>query len=93
MAAKSIGCLTRKQYHRSTVGVERKIDSLPHSSSVAMPKPADLEAQLAQQLRTVQAHAAALVGAVSKGARHIFMCSAISCCIMLMSLSVYLQMG
>lgn len=35
-----------------------------------MPKPADLEAQLAQQLRTVQAQAAALVGAVSKGARH-----------------------
>lgn len=37
-----------------------------------MPKPADLEAQLAQQLRTVQAQAAALVGAVSKGALHIF---------------------
>lgn len=36
-----------------------------------MPKPADLEAQLAQQLRTVQAQAAALVGAVSKGAFHI----------------------
>lgn len=36
-----------------------------------MPKPADLEAQLAQQLRTVQAQAAALVGAVSKGAPHI----------------------
>lgn len=31
-----------------------------------MPKPADLEAQLAQQLRAVQAQAAALVGAVNK---------------------------
>lgn len=37
-----------------------------------MPKPADLEAQLAQQLRMVQAQAAALVGAVSKGALQIF---------------------
>ena len=37
-----------------------------------MPKPADLEAQLAQQLRTVQAQAAALVGALSKGAIHTF---------------------
>lgn len=32
-----------------------------------MPRPADLEAQLAQQLRSVQAQAAALVGAVNKG--------------------------
>ena len=32
-----------------------------------MPKPAELEAQLAQQLRSVQAQAAALVGAVNKG--------------------------
>ena len=32
-----------------------------------MPRPADLEAQLAQQLRYVQAQAAALVGAVNKG--------------------------
>ena len=32
-----------------------------------MPKPAELEAQLAQRLRAVQAQAAALVGAVSKG--------------------------
>ena len=38
-----------------------------------MPKPADLEAELAQQLRAVQAQAAALVGAVSKGQRHICM--------------------
>ena len=36
-----------------------------------MPKPADLEAQLAQQLRALQAQAAALVGALSKGALHI----------------------
>lgn len=33
----------------------------------AMPKPAELEAQLAQQLRSVQAQAAQLVGAVNKG--------------------------
>lgn len=32
-----------------------------------MPRPADLEAQLAQQLRSVQAQAAALVGSVNKG--------------------------
>lgn len=32
-----------------------------------MPKPAELEAQLAQQLRSVQAQAAQLVGAVNKG--------------------------
>jgi len=32
-----------------------------------MPKPGDLEAQLAQQLRSVQAQAAALVGAMNKG--------------------------
>ena len=36
-----------------------------------MPKPAELEAQLAQQLRAVQAQAAALVGAVSKGASYL----------------------
>ena len=32
-----------------------------------MPRPADVEAQLAQQLRSVQAQAAALVGSVNKG--------------------------
>ena len=49
-----------------------------------MPKPADLEAQLAQQLRTVQAQAAALVGAVSKGELHILV--AICCSVMCASL-------